>query len=127
MALAKLKAFVDSSAPVAIRGTDAQDVKREDPRPPWRRHLRLYVAALAVLLALAALISVFATWAAAEPKVRAARLRVATVEQGEFVRDVVAQGTVTAAVSPTLFAIAEGTVSYAVRAGDAVEKGQVLA
>jgi HlyD family secretion protein len=43
------------------------------------------------------------------------------------VRDVSAQGTVVAAVSPTLFAVAPGNISYVVRAGDTVKTGQVLA
>jgi len=43
------------------------------------------------------------------------------------VSDVAAEGTVIAAVNPTLFAIAHGTISYAVHAGDTVTKGQVLA
>jgi len=55
------------------------------------------------------------------------RLRTAEVARGHFVRDVAAEGTVVAAVNPTLFAIAPGTVTYLVRAGDAVHKGQALA
>ena len=51
----------------------------------------------------------------------------ATVSRGHFVRDVAADGTVVAAVSPTLYAIAPGTVTYAARAGDTVRKGQLLA
>ena len=47
--------------------------------------------------------------------------------EGPFVRDVSAQGTVVAAVSPTLFAVAPGNISYQVRAGDSVKAGQVLA
>jgi HlyD family secretion protein len=54
-------------------------------------------------------------------------LRIVTVTQGHFVRDVAAQGTVIAAVNPTLFGIAPGTISYSVRAGDTVAKGQALA
>jgi len=42
------------------------------------------------------------------------------------VRDVAATGLVVAAVSPTLFAEAPGTVIYKVRAGDVVEAGDVL-
>ena len=42
-------------------------------------------------------------------------------------RDVAAQGTVIAAVNPTLFAVAPGTISYVVHAGDTVKKGQTLA
>ena len=55
------------------------------------------------------------------------RLRIAQVSRGHFVRDVAADGTVVAAVNPTLYAIAPGTVSYLVRAGDAVTKDQPLA
>jgi HlyD family secretion protein len=55
------------------------------------------------------------------------RVRIATVTRGPFIRDVSAQGTVVAAVSPTLFASAPGTVHYLVRAGDRVRKDQVLA
>src|SRR5262249_4837846 len=55
------------------------------------------------------------------------RLQISQVTRGHFVRDVAADGTVVAAVNPTLFAIAPGTVSYLVRAGDAVTRGQVLA
>jgi HlyD family secretion protein len=43
------------------------------------------------------------------------------------VRDVSAQGTVVAAVSPTLFAPATGTVHFLVQAGDEVKKSQVIA
>jgi len=49
------------------------------------------------------------------------------VTRGHFVRDVAAQGTVIAAVNPTLYSIAPGTISYAVHAGDTVKKGQLLA
>lgn len=54
-------------------------------------------------------------------------MRIAQVTRGAFVRDVAAQGTVVVAESPTLFAIANGTITFNVRAGDAVAVGQVLA
>jgi HlyD family secretion protein len=49
------------------------------------------------------------------------------VTRGEFLRDVQAQGRAVAAVSPTLFAPAAGTVALVVQAGDTVAAGQVLA
>ena len=49
------------------------------------------------------------------------------VERGSFVRDIAADGQVVAAVSPTLYANALGTVTLKVHAGDSVVKGQVLA
>jgi HlyD family secretion protein len=56
-----------------------------------------------------------------------ARVSIATVERGNFVRDIAADGQVVAAVSPTLYANALGTVTLKVHAGDTVAKGQVLA
>src|SRR5262249_57455447 len=49
------------------------------------------------------------------------------VEIGTLVRDVVADGRVVAANSPTLYSIAAGTVDFHVRAGDTVKHGQPLA
>jgi HlyD family secretion protein len=56
-----------------------------------------------------------------------ARVSIATVERGSFVRDIAADGQVVAAVSPTLYANALGTVTLKAHAGDTVTKGQVLA
>jgi HlyD family secretion protein len=67
------------------------------------------------------------SWLQSGHVVSAERLRIAPVSAGPFVRDVAAQGVVIAAVNPTLFAVAPGTVSYAVRAGDAVAKGKIVA
>jgi HlyD family secretion protein len=66
-------------------------------------------------------------WLRAERSVDRSRLRIARVERGTLVRDIVADGRVVAASSPTLYAIAAGTVDLHVRAGDQVKKGQSLA
>lgn len=70
---------------------------------------------------------VFNRWLQADVTVPLERLRIATVERGDFVRDVGVQGTVVAAISPTLFSTAQGTVTLAIQAGDTVEAGEVLA
>ncbi|MET0717215.1 MAG: efflux RND transporter periplasmic adaptor subunit [Pseudoxanthomonas sp.] len=57
----------------------------------------------------------------------ASRVRIAEVTRGDLVRDISADGRVIAANSPTLYAIAAGTVSLKVVAGDVVKKGQALA
>jgi HlyD family secretion protein len=110
---------------VSIRGTDAQDVSVA--ARPDRTRQKLIGAALGAL----ALVLVFGLlirgWSATEHTVSRERLRIATVTEGPFVRDVSAQGTVVAAVSPTLFAVAPGNISYLVHAGDTVQTGQVLA
>jgi len=132
MKLAQLKkipvrdAATGAIAGAAIRGTNAQDAPRASDLPLWRRHrMALTLAAGALLLLVLAL--AFRGWLGTGQVLPRERLRMTTVTRGHFVRDVAAEGTVVAAVSPTLFAIAPGTVSYAVRAGDAVHRNQVLA
>ena len=112
--------------PTRVRGTEAQDAPLSAPVPAWRRHQRHFAlggAALGVVL-IAWLVH---AWLSTAHLISRERLRIVLVTRGHFVRDVAAEGTVVASVSPTLFAIAPGTVSYAVRAGDAVREGQVLA
>ena len=110
-----------------IRDTSAQD-RPVDPQPrlTQRRYLLIGagLGALVLLLIVGALIS---NWLSAEVSVPRERVRIAEVTRGSFVRDVAAQGTVVAAVSPTLFAPATGTVHFLVQAGDIVKKGQVIA
>jgi len=66
-------------------------------------------------------------WANATVTVPLDRLRIATVTREDLVRDVSVQGRVIAAVSPTLYAPAPGTITLMVDAGAVVEEGQVLA
>lgn len=109
-----------------IRDTSAQDVAI-DPRPAQQRRRRILIGAgagAAVLIAV--ILPAVLRWTNAEISVPRERVRLATVSRGPFVRDVSAQGTVVAAVSPTLFAPAAGSVTYNVQAGDTVKRGQVL-
>lgn len=110
-----------------IRDTSAQDSLR-NPLEARRRQRRAWLLAVAgggaLLLALAWLVS---GWSAGSHSVDAARLRIASVTRGDLVRDLSAEARVIAANSPTLYAIAGGTVRLEVVAGDAVRAGQVLA
>ncbi|MFT3695289.1 MAG: HlyD family efflux transporter periplasmic adaptor subunit [Kofleriaceae bacterium] len=76
---------------------------------------------------LAGVIYLIHAWLAASSSIDRSRLRIATVTQGDLVRDVVADGKVVAANAPTLYAIAAGVVDFHVRAGDKVTKDQSLA
>ena len=67
------------------------------------------------------------SWLRAERSVDMSRIRIAKVQRGTLVRDVVADGRVVAANNPTLYAIAPGTIDFHVRAGDRVAKGQIVA
>jgi HlyD family secretion protein len=111
---------------VRMRGTEAQDAPLRAPEPLWSRR-RLWLAGGATAFVLLLFAWLIHGWLATGQVIARDRLRIAAVSRGHFVRDVAADGTVVAAVSPTLFAIAPGTVTYAVHPGDAVKKAQLLA
>jgi len=110
----------------AMRGTESQDrvVTAPDSRPAFLRRYGL-MAGVAVALLFLVVWSARA-WLSSEKVIPRERMRSAVVERGHFVRDVAATGVVVAAVSPTLFAEAPGTIIYKVRAGDTVKAGDVL-
>lgn len=120
---------VDDSTPkpgLGIRDTSATDVAIDRPvaRKRWA-----FIGAILIAIAIVVFVSypLVKRWAQAEISVPLERLRLAVVERGDFVRDVGAQGTVVAAVSPTLFATAQGTVTLQIQAGDTVSEGDVVA
>jgi HlyD family secretion protein len=110
-----------------IRDTSGQDVV-VDPAISRRKRKRLLLAGgCAALLIVTMLVMLIRSWASTGMVVPRERVRLATVTRGVFIRDIAAQGTVVVANSPTLFASAMGTVTFHVKAGDAVDEGQVLA
>jgi len=110
-----------------IRDTSGTDIAL-DPGRAQRKRRRLVVAGALVAIAIVAA-GIFAvrSWISTGHVFSRERLRIAEVTLGPFVRDVAAEGTVITANSPTLYAVSTGTISFRVRAGDAVKKGQVLA
>lgn len=112
--------------PVMLRDTAGQDRVIERANL-WRRHWRALTIALGVLIGLGVLLAYVLRYSGAGVSVDRSRLSIATVERGSFVRDIAADGQVVAAVSPTLYANALGTVTLKVHAGDTVTKDQVLA
>jgi HlyD family secretion protein len=112
--------------PVMLRDTSGQDRVIERPNF-WKRNPKLILSMGAGAAALVFLVVVLLRYAGAGMSVDRARLSIATVERGSFVRDIAADGQIVAAVSPTLYANALGTVTLKVHAGDTVTKGEVLA
>jgi HlyD family secretion protein len=112
--------------PVMLRDTTGQD-RVIERTSLWKRHRTLVIAILAALAGLGILFGYLLRYSGAGVSVDRSRLSIATVERGSFIRDIAADGQVVAAVSPTLYANALGTVTLKVHAGDTVSKGQVLA
>ncbi|WP_426176473.1 efflux RND transporter periplasmic adaptor subunit [Massilia sp. TWR1-2-2] len=104
-----------SSQDAVITAAPAQNIKRR----------ALWAGAAAVVIVGAVLL--LTTWRGSEHSVSASRLRIAEVTRGTLVRDASVNGRVVAAISPTLYATAQSTVTLKTNAGDTVRKGDVLA
>ena len=111
---------------MAIMDTSSQDRVIAPHVDRKRRAKRIVIAVVVVVLVAWFAPSAWRLFSAGR-SVSAARLQIATVERGPFVRDIAAEGSVVAAVSPTLYASAPGAVTLKVHAGDAVKKGDVVA
>jgi len=118
---------MDSQTETKVRDTSAQDVL-VDPGSSTRRRRRVLVmlgcGAAALLLVFGLVVK---SWMASKVVIPRARVRIATVTRGAFVRDVAADGVVVVANSPTMFSSAIGTVTFNVVAGAPVTPQQVLA
>lgn len=109
-----------------IADTSAQDVQLA-PRSARTRNLVGGGSILLVLVALWFAVPAVNRWSSTSASVPYDRLRIAEVVRADLVRDVSVQGRVVAAVSPTLYAPADGTITLRVEAGAAVDEDQVLA
>ena len=109
-----------------IADTSAQDVVIK-AKPKNRQRLMIGAGILAVVLVVWLILPSVQRWAGSSISVPKDRLRLATVTRGDLVRDVSVQGRVVAAISPSLFAPAAGTITLLAEAGAVVEQGQPLA
>ncbi len=110
---------------MSFRDTSGQD-QLIASSSAWVRWRWPVMVSAGVIAAAAWLVpTVWERWSAGQ-SVQRSRLSIATVERGRFERDIAADGRVVAAVSPTLYAAASGTVRYTVQAGHQVQQGQVL-
>ena len=112
---------------MSIRDTSAQDRPVASAVPHARRRRQWLIGGAAVLVFLVAASWLVSGWSAGSRSVAGDRVRIAEVRRGDLVRDISADGRVIAANNPVLYAIAGGTVTLHVVAGDAVKKGVVLA
>jgi HlyD family secretion protein len=108
-----------------IPDTSGQDtlIASGQPQAKPRRLLWLGLAAVGAVL----IVSLLSSWLGSSRSVDVSRIRIAEVTRGTLVRDASVNGRVVAAVSPTLYAPANSTVTLKIHAGDKVKKGDVLA
>ncbi len=108
-----------------IRDTSAQDKVIATSNTTAYKRYALWGGGAVILIVVAVLL--VGGWRGSSQSVNGSRLRIAAVTRGTLVRDASVNGRVVAAVSPTLFSTAVGTVTFKVNAGDKVKKGAVLA
>jgi HlyD family secretion protein len=118
---------MDSNLETRLRDTSGQDVLIDPAHGDRRRRRALLVTASAVAVLAGIAVLVVNSWLHSTVVVPRARVRIATVTLGSFIRDIAAEGMVVVANSPTLFAVASGSVTFNLVAGDPVGQGQVLA
>lgn len=107
-----------------IADTSAQDrvIARKRPYRVW---LWLLLATLTPLIWFG--FPTVRKWTSAERSFERAKLRIETVQRGDLISDLSVEGRIVASSYPTLYSPAPGTVTLAVKAGQQVVKGQVLA
>ena len=109
-----------------IADTSAQDITLAAKSSSKIRILAVIGILILALLAWLVIPSL-QRWASSSISVPKDRLRLAVVSRADLVRDVSVQGRVVAAISPSLFAPASGTITLLVEAGATVHEGQSLA
>lgn len=112
---------------MSIRDTSGQDQVLTQASPLARKRRQWMIGAAAGLGLLLLVGWLITGWSAGSRSFDGSRVRIAEVTRGDLVRDISADGRVIAANSPTLYAIAGGTVTLDVVAGDVVKKGKALA
>ncbi len=108
-----------------IKDTSAQDViVKAKPR----KSLLLKISFTLIFTALCSFFVYpkLASWSSGDLMVDQSRLRIAKVERGLFVRDLVLQGNIVAANSPKLYAPVNGTVTLLTNPGEMVKQGDKL-
>jgi HlyD family secretion protein len=109
-----------------IADTSAQDVAVQ-AKPKTRNRVLAAAGLIGLILVGMLVIPAIQRWAGSSISVPKDRLRLAVVARTDLVRDVSVQGRVIAAISPSLFAPAAGTITLLVEAGAQVKEGQSLA
>ncbi|MBU2180706.1 MAG: efflux transporter periplasmic adaptor subunit, partial [Gammaproteobacteria bacterium] len=112
---------------IKIAEPSAQDEVRNTAPLKSKKIIIITLMAAIGAVGLWQLVPAMSRWQQSEMSVSLSRVRLDSVKTAPFIRDVSVQGKVVAAVSPKLYAPAEGTVSFFAEAGTEVKKGDVIA
>ncbi|KAF7781672.1 HlyD family secretion protein [Pseudoalteromonas rubra] len=106
-----------------IKDTSQQDLVVKPGRVSWKKA----IGAIVLIGALGATARAISMADTSGRSFELSALQVATVSQGDFVRDILASGRIVAANAPQVYSPEEGFVDLLVKAGDTVAAGDVIA
>jgi len=110
-----------------IRDTSDQDIQLARPARTWHKSPKVWGAVIGLVVLVFLAYPSIRKLQGAALTVPLERVRLGTVKRGDLIRDVSAQGKIIASVKPVLFSPSPGRVSLNVHAGDAVQKGTLIA
>jgi len=110
--------------PVAIQSTATQD-RVLAPKSSRQKYLLWMLPAVALLLIVAWLWQQSGKHATLV--IPRQQVQIATVERGDLVRDIAAQGRIVAANAPTLYSQEAGQIAFLKQPGESVQAGELLA
>ena len=112
---------------IKIKDTSDQDISIAPIKNKSKRLLLISITIIVTVLLIWKVAPAANRWSQAQKSVSLERVRIATITRGDFTRDISVLGRVVAAVKPTVYSPADGTISLEVEAGHEVKKGQILA
>jgi HlyD family secretion protein len=112
---------------MTIKDTSDQDIKITTSSNKSKTKIKVIIASVIFLAVIWQVAPAASRWSQAQKSVSIDRVRLATLIRADFTRDISVLGKVVAAVSPTVYSPADGTITVAIEAGHEVKAGQVLA
>ncbi len=112
---------------MSIKDTSAQDSKIIKSTAPNKRFIIIILVSIIIACVIWQVAPSASRWSKAEHSIALDRVRLATITQGDFTRDISVLGRVVAAVSPTVYSPADGTITLMIEAGHEVKQGQIIA
>jgi len=110
-----------------IKDTSDQDVSIAIQTNKSKKLLTISISLMVLIAVIWQVAPAASRWSQAQKSVSLERVRIATITRGDFIRDISVLGRVVAAVRPTVYSPADGTISLEVEAGHEVKKDQILA
>ena len=112
---------------MSIKDTSEQDIKIEVRTSSKKRWVIIALVTIITASFIWQVAPAASRWSKAQQSISLERVRLATISQGDFTRDISVLGRVVAAVSPTVYSPADGTITLKIEAGHEVKQGQVIA